>query len=241
VNYYKRHIGDYMKDASHLSLLEHGIYMRLLDVYYTREQPIPVDQAARLIGARSDEERTALHVVAGEFFSEVEGCYVQARCEREIAAMLHKAETNREVGKRGGRPKKETQTVSCENPEETQTVSGKNPNVTLATSHKPITNKTPLTPLTGGDVVPAGFAEFWLAWPSGDRKQAKGKCLSAWKKAHAERDAALVLAHVDRMKSSDEWRRDGGQFVPAPLVYLNQRRWEGAEVHGAESAVVAFV
>lgn len=89
--------------------------------------------------------------------------------------------------------------------------------------------------------MPAGFAEFWLAWPSGDRKQAKGKCLSAWKKAHAERDAALVLAHVDRMKSSDEWRRDGGQFVPAPLVYLNQRRWEGAEVHGAESAVGAFV
>ena len=92
-----------------------------------------------------------------------------------------------------------------------------------------------------GADVPPGFAEFWLAWPSGDRKQAKGKCLSAWKKAHAERDAALVLAHVDRMKSSDEWRRDGGQFVPAPLVYLNQRRWEGAEVHGAESAVGAFV
>ena len=93
----------------------------------------------------------------------------------------------------------------------------------------------------GKPADPPGFAEFWLAWPSGDRKQAKGKCLSAWKKAHAERDAALVLAHVDRMKSSDEWRRDGGQFVPAPLVYLNQRRWEGAEVHGAESAVGAFV
>ena len=53
INYYKRHIGDYMKDASHLSLLEHGVYMRLLDVYYTRESAVPVDHAARLFGARS--------------------------------------------------------------------------------------------------------------------------------------------------------------------------------------------
>ena len=53
MNYYKRHIGDYMKDASHLSLLEHGVYMRLIDVYYTRESSIPEDQAARLIGART--------------------------------------------------------------------------------------------------------------------------------------------------------------------------------------------
>jgi uncharacterized protein YdaU (DUF1376 family) len=32
VNYYERHIGDYLKDTAHLSLLEHGIYTRLLDV-----------------------------------------------------------------------------------------------------------------------------------------------------------------------------------------------------------------
>ena len=85
MNYYKRHIGDYMKDASHLSLLEHGVYMRLLDVYYTREAAIPVDQAARLIGARSKDEKEALLVVAHEFFTVVDGCYTQARCDREIA------------------------------------------------------------------------------------------------------------------------------------------------------------
>jgi hypothetical protein len=76
---------------------------------------------------------------------------------------------------------------------------------------------------------PRGFADFWRAWPTTDRKQAKGKCLEAWKKAHAERDAAVILAHVDRMKTSESWTKQAGQFVPAPLVYLNQRRWEGAE------------
>lgn len=46
MNFYKRHIGDYIKDAAHLSLLEHGVYARLMDVYYTREAGIPDGQAA---------------------------------------------------------------------------------------------------------------------------------------------------------------------------------------------------
>jgi len=139
MNYYKRHIGDYMKDASHLSLLEHGVYMRLLDVYYTRESALPMDQAARLIGARSKDEKDALAVVVGEFFQLVDGFYTQARCEFEICAMQKKAETNREIGKRGGRPKKVSVLADSRNPELTQTVPENNPYETLSTSHKPIT------------------------------------------------------------------------------------------------------
>ena len=54
MNYYERHIGDYLKDTAHLSLLEHGIYGRLLDIYYTREEPIQEAQVMRLVWARSD-------------------------------------------------------------------------------------------------------------------------------------------------------------------------------------------
>lgn len=79
------------------------------------------------------------------------------------------------------------------------------------------------------DEAPAGFAAFWQAWPTTDRKQAKGKCLDAWKKASAERDAAVILAHVESLKASTGWQKNSGEFIPAPLVYLNQRRWEGAE------------
>lgn len=94
MNYYKRHIGDYMKDASHLSLLEHGVYTRLMDVYYTREAPVPVDQAARLIGARSKDEKAALSAVVSEFFQVVEGCYVQNRCDKEIVDARESMEEN---------------------------------------------------------------------------------------------------------------------------------------------------
>ena len=88
MNHYPRHIGDYIKDTSHLSLLEHGAYARLLDVYYTREAPIPADQAARLVGARTKEERAAIDSVLAEFFTLENGAWRQKRADEEIAAYL---------------------------------------------------------------------------------------------------------------------------------------------------------
>lgn len=84
INYYERHIGDYLKDTAHLSLLEHGVYTRLMDVYYTREGAIPAAEVARLIGARSKDERQALAAVLSEFFELDEDGYHQHRCDEEI-------------------------------------------------------------------------------------------------------------------------------------------------------------
>ena len=88
----------------------------------------------------------------------------------------------------------------------------------------------------GKPAEPSGFAEFWQTWPSNTRKGAKGKCLEVWKKSHAERDAAQVLAHVESMKNSASWQKNGGEFIPAPLVYLNKRSWEGAELTATATA-----
>jgi hypothetical protein len=74
-----------------------------------------------------------------------------------------------------------------------------------------------------------GFERFWETWPKSVRKESKGKCLEAWRKAGAESQADLIVAHVEGLKQTPGWSKDGGQFVPAPLVYLNNRRWEGAE------------
>lgn len=79
-----------------------------------------------------------------------------------------------------------------------------------------------------GSGQPVGFAEFWETWPASDRKQAKGKCLEAWKKSGCEKVKDEIIRHVGRMKACEDWRKNGGAFIPAPLVYLNQRRWEGA-------------
>ena len=98
MNYYERHIGDYLKDTAHLSLLEHGVYSRLLDVYYTRESGIPDNQAARLIGARTEPETQALQVVLQEFFELRDGAWRQGRCDQEISRYTA-SEPEREVKK----------------------------------------------------------------------------------------------------------------------------------------------
>lgn len=87
-------------------------------------------------------------------------------------------------------------------------------------------------------IAPSGaFLRFWGAWPKGERKRSQGKCWELWRKKDWDQLAEQVLAHVEAMKSSDSWARG---YVPAPLTYLNQRQWEGAEPAEAPKPQVAM-
>lgn len=74
------------------------------------------------------------------------------------------------------------------------------------------------------------FSEFWNAYPNCKRKGSKTKCESVWQKQNFDSVADQIIDHVKAMASSDDWLRDSGQYIPAPLAYLNQQRWDGAEV-----------
>jgi len=76
---------------------------------------------------------------------------------------------------------------------------------------------------------PPGFVVFWNAWPKSDRKEARGKCLAVWVKEKLEAVSAEILAHVESKKLSTGWTKNNGEYIPAPLAYLNGRKWEGAE------------
>lgn len=155
MNYYKRHLGDYAKDAGHLSMLEHGAYTLLLDRYYAVERPIPTAEAYKVCRAREANERETVDAVLAEFFTDTPDGWTNKRADQEIATYKAKAVRNQESGKKGGRPpKSETQTVSDENPNgfqtETQTVSKNNP------SHKPLaTSQKDQELVTYGDSSPA--------------------------------------------------------------------------------------
>jgi hypothetical protein len=79
-----------------------------------------------------------------------------------------------------------------------------------------------------------GFEEFWKAWPKNSerytRKGAKAECLKRWKARFHESQAGQIVKHVEWLKTTADWLKDGGAFIPAPLVYLNQQRWDGAEI-----------
>ena len=80
------------------------------------------------------------------------------------------------------------------------------------------------------DLFESGFDRFWSAWPKSTRKGAKTSCKARWAKGYYETCADQIIKHVEWMKTTDQWRKDGGVFIPAPLVYLNQQRWDGADI-----------
>ena len=98
MNHYPRHIGDYLRDTGHLSLLEHGVYSRLLDLYYLNNGPLQltVDDLIRKLGARAQDEREAVERVLREFFAHCNGVWSHKRADQEIERFKVKSDTARE-------------------------------------------------------------------------------------------------------------------------------------------------
>ena len=79
-----------------------------------------------------------------------------------------------------------------------------------------------------------GFERFWQVWPPNtqtySRKGCKSECKKRWIKHHHESQAETIIAHVQWLSTTMDWLKDGGAYIPAPLVYLNQARWDGADI-----------
>lgn len=88
-------------------MIEHGAYGLLLDRCYATEQGIPDGQAYRLTRARTPAEKAAVDSVLAEFFTLVDGYWVNHRVAKEIDKTHRRIGAAKENGKRGGRPKKE--------------------------------------------------------------------------------------------------------------------------------------
>ena len=84
------------------------------------------------------------------------------------------------------------------------------------------------------------FGRFWSAYP---RKVKKVESERAWKKLNPD-DTLLttILSAIGAAKAGNEWRKDGGQFIPYPATWLNGQRWHDelrpVEYSTAEIAVM---
>jgi hypothetical protein len=80
------------------------------------------------------------------------------------------------------------------------------------------TNKTTL-----GQIA-ADFDRFWAAYPN---KKSKVVASRVWQKLCPGPDLVeKILASVMLHRSSGQWSKDQGQFIPHPATWLNQQRWE---------------
>lgn len=68
-----------------------------------------------------------------------------------------------------------------------------------------------------------GFETFWSAYP---RKVAKPNALKAFEKIQPDESLLnKMLKAIESAKTSHQWTKDGGQFIPHPATWLNAQRW----------------
>lgn len=69
-----------------------------------------------------------------------------------------------------------------------------------------------------------GFEIFWKAYP---KKKSKGQAETTWNKIKPSNTLLqTMLAKIEVLKTSKEWLKDGGQFIPHPSTWLNAKGWE---------------
>ena len=78
-------------------------------------------------------------------------------------------------------------------------------------------------PEVSGVVIEEPFDTFWREYP---RKTGKGDARKKFAKALTKTSFQNIMDALARVKETDQWRKDGGAFIPYPATWLNQERWD---------------
>jgi len=227
--FYRFFLGDYLRDAAHLSLLEHGVYRRLIDLYMTAGEPLPFDvqRLFRVLHATSKEEQQAVQQVIEEFFR-MDGpvlrnhrCDLEIRWQDDIAAKA--------AGSANARWKStleqsiEKQADACARNADAMLGDAK----AMLSRSRSISKEKIKTRSSASRLpvsAPSGFDVFWSAYP---KKRAKQDAIKAFMEL-APDDAlqATFLTAIAMACKSFDWTKDGGRFIPYAAGWLRGKRWE---------------
>jgi len=71
------------------------------------------------------------------------------------------------------------------------------------------------------------FDAFWQAYP---KRKSRGQAEKAFAKINpSEQLMQAILAGIERAKTSEQWTRDKGKYIPHPATWLNAKGWEDEE------------
>jgi hypothetical protein len=77
------------------------------------------------------------------------------------------------------------------------------------------------------------FLDFWEEYPN---KIGKGYAFECYKRIKAPKPSLEELIKaIERYKQSPQWLKDGGDYIPNPSTWINQRRWEDEPKEGRRS------
>lgn len=134
-------------------------------------------------------------------------------------------ESKREAGRRGGLAKASNALAKASS-------AIAEPSSALANSSTPLAKaSTPLASSSNSnrniktkpieETYSQSFLSFWSEYP---KKTGKDDAWKAWQKAKPELQD--VLSALQWQKRSEQWVKDGGQYIPNPSTYINQGRWK---------------
>ena len=70
------------------------------------------------------------------------------------------------------------------------------------------------------------FELFWAAYPQCFRKANKKGCKAKFLKINnLEEIFPDIISSLEMQKRSKQWNEQDGQYIPAPLTWINQERW----------------
>jgi len=161
--YLKLYVGDYLVDTMHLSLEEHGAYLKLLMEYWTNGAALRDDNRrfSRLLGISLKKWR-AIRPTLAEFFVCDGITWAHKRMEVDLAQARHNVSISRKAGRASGRSRNLAKSSKKTIEARQRTFNGRSTDVATDVANpfernaNPSTSKeNPLTPLDREPAAPA--------------------------------------------------------------------------------------
>jgi hypothetical protein len=91
------------------------------------------------------------------------------------------------------------------------------------TNNQPTTNHKQECKALKNKTIAQMFQIFWEAYP---KKKSIGQAEKAFAKTQPDEQLMEKIIHaIERAKTSGEWQKENGQFIPYPATWLNAKGW----------------
>ncbi len=211
-----------------MSLAAQGAYIRLLGYMWAdgEKQCSIVDNnecLARALGIPVEEWmslRKEIQYDGDPIFEEKNGLLVSAYLREAALKQRKYRQLQSKKGVRSAEARRNQ--GSCRVEPEYQP-KGNSSSSSLSSSSLDYTEQEKAPKLRSAATNPAGFEEFWAAYP---KKEGRKACLQWWRKHRPLADLlAIMLAQIAAAKQTKKWQDEGGRYIPMPATWLNQERW----------------
>lgn len=227
-NWMPLYIGDYLSDTMHLTTEQHGAYLLLIMAAFKAGGSLPDDEEKLANLTKLSRYFFRKHrPILAEFFTVADGVWKHKRVMHEVERAFHIQLSNKQKARKAADTRWQKHRTSGNASGNAPSIDQPMLQAMLPDAPLPLPipipkdkEKRQLLP------EPVGFVAFWKAWPSHKRKADRQTSLRRWIALGCEPRAAEIVEKVEAWKRSPDWTKDDGEYIPAPEVWLNKRKFD---------------